>query len=202
MRRALILLVLLGIGPDSGDDVVSDGNRAYSEKRFGEALEAYTRALRANPARVEALYNAGDAMYRQGRWAEAALAFEGASKYAKGAGFAARCVYNYGNALYQQAVSAIAAGDPRAAALLERSLNAFDAALRAQPGWPDALHNEEVVRKLLERLRKPPEQAMAPGTGPPPAEDNRSREILRREAERKDRRALERPKAAAAEKDW
>jgi tetratricopeptide (TPR) repeat protein len=202
MKRALILLVLLGIGPDSGDDWMSDGNRAYSEKRFGDALEAYTRALRASPARVEALYNAGDALYRMGRYAEAGTAFEGASKFARSDSLAGRCFYNYGNALFQQAVSAIAVNDPRAPILLEQSLRAYAAALNDQRGWSDALHNEEVVRRLLENLRKPPPQARAPDAAPPPTGPDRSQEILNREMERKQRRALDRPKTASAEKDW
>jgi len=49
------------------------------EERYGEALQAYGKALSYNPSLLNAWYYSGDALFRLGRYKEALLAFGNAT---------------------------------------------------------------------------------------------------------------------------
>ncbi|MBK7977110.1 MAG: tetratricopeptide repeat protein [Deltaproteobacteria bacterium] len=66
------------------DHVFEEGNRAYAEGRFADALASYQRLLDHGVRDPAVLMNAGNACYRLERFAEARLAWERALRRAPG----------------------------------------------------------------------------------------------------------------------
>jgi len=126
-------------GPVSGQQgraQVEEGNRLYSEGRFGEAHQRYLEALLEAPESPLIRFNDGNALYQSEdfqrameRYLEAAAsgdpALEGAAWY------------NLGNALFRQQQ-------------LQESLEAYKQALRTNPADADAKHNLERVLEALQ----------------------------------------------------
>lgn len=79
-------LVLAGGGARASelDQVLEEGNRAYADGRFGDALARYQRLVDHGVRDPGVLLNAGNALYRLGRLAEARLSWERALRRAPG----------------------------------------------------------------------------------------------------------------------
>ena len=115
---------------------VEDGNARYDESENENALSAYMRAQRADSSHAVPYFNAGDALYRMGRFDEGALEFFKATK-SEAESVAAMGYYNLGNTFYQK-------GDMQSAA------EAYRRSLLMDPDDEDAKHNLEVVMRLME----------------------------------------------------
>jgi tetratricopeptide (TPR) repeat protein len=141
------------------------GNAAYAREDFAAAADHYRAALdrAASGAAVRSalLNNLGAALLAQDQTAAARESFEEALAAALTARDRARAAYNAGNA-------AAALGDAPAALALYR------AALLAQPDFPEARHNYEVIARLAAEAPPP--------AGAPPEPSAFAREV-RAEAE-------------------
>ena len=76
---ALLLFSPLMFAQREASDV-RKGNREYKSENFTGAEVDYRRALQTNKDSYEAHYNLGDALYRQGKYADALEAFETAAR--------------------------------------------------------------------------------------------------------------------------
>lgn len=88
-RVAAVLLACLVLAAGAAragelDHVFEEGNRAYADGRFAEALASYQRLLDHGVREPAVLLNAGNALYRLDRLAEARLMWERALRRAPG----------------------------------------------------------------------------------------------------------------------
>ena len=115
---------------------VEEGNTEYGEDENENALNSYTRAQREDSTHAVPYFNAGDALYRMGRYDEGAMQFFKSTKSAAES-VAAMGYYNLGNTFYQK-------GDMQSAA------EAYRRSLLMDPDDEDAKHNLELVMRLME----------------------------------------------------
>jgi tetratricopeptide (TPR) repeat protein len=169
----LFLPVVSGLSfADAPRSAMREGLREYREERFREAADAFRAAAehapgaRLDPAR--ALYNHANALYQQGRFEEAAAAYEEALR-STDLDVQQSAHFNRGNALLAQAYQRAEAQEYDAAkALTERALDGYRNALLLQPDDRDAKINYELAHRFREELdallaQQPPEPEPQPG---------------------------------------
>jgi tetratricopeptide (TPR) repeat protein len=115
---------------------VEEGNTRYVEDKNEKALDSYMRAQREDTTHTVPYFNAGDALYRMGRYDEGALQFFKSTK-STAESVAAMGYYNLGNTFYQK-------GDMQSAA------EAYRRSLLMDPDDEDSKHNLELVMRLME----------------------------------------------------
>jgi tetratricopeptide (TPR) repeat protein len=115
---------------------IEEGNTRYTEEENQDALSSYMRAQRQDTTHAVPYFNAGDALYRMGRFDEGALQFFRSTK-SPAESVAAMGYYNLGNTFYQK-------GD------LQSAAEAYRRSLLMAPDDEDAKHNLELVMKLIE----------------------------------------------------
>lgn len=118
------------------------GERAYAAARWADAFEAFDRAHEAEPAPALA-YNAGAALYRMERYADAVQRFRQAAA-APDPALRQRSFYNLGNAYVRLAES-----DPADPEPLFDAIAAYEQALRLAPADADAKWNLELALRRL-----------------------------------------------------
>ena len=170
---AVLLAMLVVAGCDrEGPDAAREGNDAFASERYGDAREAYGRALKALPDRPELDYNSGNTLYREQRFAEAGTRYDDAFPDA-GRLLARDTAFNSGNAELE-------AGN------LEEAIELYKQALRIDPSDKDSKHNLELALEDLEEQQpenegeeeqedpeeggEEGEQEPQPGPGEPPGD--------------------------------
>ena len=134
---ASLLAMLAAAGCDrEGPDAAREGNDAFASERYGDAREAYDRALKTMPDRPELDYNSGNTLYREERFAEAGTRYDDAFPDAERL-LARDTAFNSGNAQLE-------AGN------LEEAIELYKQALRIDPSDQDAKHNLELALEELE----------------------------------------------------
>ena len=88
-----------------------DGNKYFDKQKYADAEATYKKALEKKINFPEAVFNLGDAMYKQGRYDEAAKQFEQAAKLLTDTLQKAQSFHNLGNCSlekqeYEEAVKA------------------------------------------------------------------------------------------------
>lgn len=134
--------------------LVSKGNKLYTERKFVEAASAYSEALKENPNSASAQYNLGLATMRQvtnpsdttpaakAKLQAAAKSFESVALRAKDKpGIAAKANYNLGNMAFNTKDYAGA-------------VQHYKQALRIDPDDNNARHNLRIAQKQLQNQNK------------------------------------------------
>ncbi len=151
----LILLAGLTLSLSAaGIGDVERGNRLFRQGRYAEAVEAYQSALSAGTNSPELRYNLGTAYLRLGRYDEAEENFRAALD-AVDPSLRQRTYYNLGSRFLEAARSG---NSGEAGALLGAAVDAYQRALRLQPGDDQAKWNLELaLREAESRSRNGPE---------------------------------------------
>ncbi len=161
---------------ESARSLVKKGNEAFEKGNYQEALAFYEAAGEQEPESPAVWFNKGDALYKQGRFAEAADAYEQAAILSDDAWLQARSKFNRGNAEFRRALGEAQADPGRAAETLKRSIRDWRDALRADPGLDDARHNIEVARVFLDRLKRMMQNQPQQGGGRRKRQQNRQQQ--------------------------
>ncbi|MDX9940935.1 MAG: tetratricopeptide repeat protein [Bacteroidales bacterium] len=80
---------------------VRQGNKLYHKEKYSDAEIRYRQSLEENPQNTRGIFNLGNALYRQGRYEEAADLFEGLSQFAPDEKEKAFAYHNLGNTFLQ-----------------------------------------------------------------------------------------------------
>ncbi|HTN68383.1 MAG TPA: tetratricopeptide repeat protein [Dysgonamonadaceae bacterium] len=140
--KSLILLIsLLSVFSTSAQKAVRknirQGNRAYNEQKYEEASKHYEEAIKINPNASEANYNMGNTLYRMNEWEKAIeqqnhyLMLENEDREKVSSSW-----HNIGNAFLHKKD-------------LEKSMEAYKMALRANPNDDETRYNLAVVQKMI-----------------------------------------------------
>jgi tetratricopeptide (TPR) repeat protein len=116
--------------------LVREGNKSYDDKNYADAEVDYRKALEKNKELVEGAFNLGDAMYKQGRFDEAAEQYRIAAAQSTDARTRAQAYHNLGNALLK-------------AKKLQESVGSYEQSLKANPSDDDTKYNLEYAKALL-----------------------------------------------------
>lgn len=84
------------------NSLLKDGNISYANKNYGEAEKSYNKALDKDPDSYIANFNKGDALFKQGKYKEAAGYFNRASGLEKDRNKDEEGYYNMANSYLKQ----------------------------------------------------------------------------------------------------
>ncbi len=163
---AALQMSFLGLTAKAGmESDLRQGNNLYGDKQYAPALNSYLSAVKAAPDNPKPIFNAGDALYRLGKYNSAAKAFTQASKIKNAPQILkSAAYYNIGNSAFQKSQYAEAA-------------QAYRNSLLLNPNNPEAAHNLAVAlhylkhpppKKQNQKKNNPKNQKGGGGKPPPP----------------------------------
>jgi len=112
----------------SHNSLIRDGNNNYEKNDYTEAEIKYRKALEAKPASYTAMFNLGDALYKEKHYDDAAKQFENAATLAPDKLSRAKAFHNLGNTYMSQQK-------------WDESINAYKQALKNDPTDADTKYN-------------------------------------------------------------
>lgn len=122
-----------------------DGNEAFSEQAYLEALELYQSAQIESPELAEPYYNAANALYRQGDYPAALEQIQMALQYIDEVTLAESSLFNMGNTLFNSQD-------------LGTAIEAYKQALLLDPADLDAKYNLELALQQQQEQQQEQEQ--------------------------------------------
>ncbi|HTP79308.1 MAG TPA: VWA domain-containing protein [Bacteroidota bacterium] len=142
---ALLLALTVTADGQTVHSLIKEGNRVYGKGRYDDAEVEYKKALEQNQKSPQAVFDLGNAQYKQQRFDEAIRQFqtsaaEGTSKEEKSA-----ALYNIGNSLYR-------------AGKYPDCIQAYKQALRLNPDDEDARYNLEMAREKMKQQQQQKQQ--------------------------------------------
>ncbi len=138
----VLILVLPAIAHAQERRNLRQGNKLYQDEKFNDAEIRYRQSLEENPQNIKGMFNLGNALYRQGRFDEAAEIFGGLSQFAPGEREKSFAWHNLGNSYLQSQKYA-------------ESVEAYKNALRINPDDEQTRHNLAYAMRLLQE--QPPQ---------------------------------------------
>ena len=181
---------------------IKAGNDYYKQQLFARATEEYSKAIATEPDNITAKFNKANALFRQDKKVDAAVALTEIASKATEAPMRAKVYYNRGVILSQQKN-------------LEESIEAYKTALRNDPADKDARENlqkallelkkkKEEEKKQQEQKKKKEEQKKQPQPKMNPKEaEQRLKLLQQKEKETQQRVQKEKTKTGTSQaKDW
>ncbi len=170
------LLTPLVMVAQNGDELVKEGNKAYTEKKYAIAAENYKKATEKNPANPRAQYNLGNALYRDGKPSEAVAAYDESIQSSRTNAEKATAFYNKGVVLQN---------DKK----LPECIEAYKNALRLNPGDEDARLN---LQKALQQQQQQQKENKDKKEEQKPKDDPKKKD-QQKEQEKKEKDQLPKP---------
>lgn len=141
----LVALLASACSASKAEKLNQEGNDAFAEQAFQDALVAYQTAQIEEPELAEPYYNAANALYRQGAYADALKQMEMALSYASEESLAQAGLYNLGNSSYNQQD-------------LQTAVDSYKQALLLNPDDQDAKYNLELALQQLQQQQQNEQQ--------------------------------------------
>ena len=139
---------ILLLSPSFGQterSLLRDGNRSYNNTKYADAEVDYRKALEKNKDSRTGIFNLGDALYKQGRYTEAAQQYAMTASRTSDKDIKAQAYHNLGNTFMK--VQDYAKG-----------LEAYKEALKTRPDDPDTKYNYEYAREMLRQQQQQQQQ--------------------------------------------
>lgn len=147
--RAIVTILALFVGlyvSGQGERrLIREGNKQYTAGKFTDAETAYRKAINKNPKSVEAAFNIGNTLYKQGKFEDAAKQFSSINDSIGDKQILSKSFYNLGNAYFK-------------ANKLQESASAYKNALRNNPTDMDAKFNLSLVQHMLKQQQDKKDQ--------------------------------------------
>ena len=132
----VFMIITATLNAQTDKKFIRKGNREYEKNKFSDSEISYRKAIDKNKQSPDAVFNVGDALYKQNKFEEAGKQFventnQNDDKLKKSAG-----LYNLGNSLLK-------------ANKLQESIEAYKNSLKLRPGNREAKYNLSYVQDLL-----------------------------------------------------
>lgn len=137
----LVAVVVCDLSAQSQRSLVREGNRQYNDNKFSDAEVNYRKAIEKDKELREAPFNLGDALYKQGRFSEAAEQYQIAASRNADAATKAQSFHNLGNSLLK---------DKK----YPESIAAYKEALKVNPRDEDTKYNLEYAKAMLKQQQQ------------------------------------------------
>lgn len=145
LSLAAFTLLATACSPSKAEQLNKKGNDAFTEQAFQESLVAYQTAQIEEPELAEPYYNAANALYRQGAYADALKQLEMALSFADQEELAQAGLYNLGNNSYNQQD-------------LQTAVASYTESLMLDPADQDAKYNLELALQQLQQQQNEEQQ--------------------------------------------
>jgi len=156
MKNAILVILSLcftavTVLGQSSHKLLRQGNKFYDIEEFGLAEEKYRKSqLEENQSKTS--FNLGNALYKQGRFEEAAEEFQKATAGSMENIEKAKVFHNLGNAQLQ-------------AQKLEEALNAYKQSVRLNPNDEETLHNLMMTQQMIKMQQQQQQQQQQSQSG-------------------------------------
>ncbi len=145
VMSSLLLILSVPVNAQADKKYIRQGNREYGKDSFSESEILYRKAIDDNKKSPDAVFNIGDALYKQNKFEDAGKQFIeninlNEDKDKKSAGF-----YNLGNSLLQ-------------AKKIEESIEAYKNSLKLNPNSKEAKYNLAYAQDLLQQQQQQQQQ--------------------------------------------
>jgi tetratricopeptide (TPR) repeat protein len=141
----VFIFVSAAMNAQADKKYIRKGNREYEKNKFSDSEISYKKAVDENKQYPDAVFNVGDALYKQKKFEEAGSQFvestnENYDRIKKSAG-----LYNLGNSLIK-------------ANKLQESIDAYENSLKLRPDNHEAKYNLAYAQDLLKQQQKKQQQ--------------------------------------------
>ncbi len=123
------------------DRYVREGNQLYKKGKYSPADSLYRRSLENNAKSFKGEFNLGDALYKQGKFAEAADHFQNLASRKTGSDTLSRLWHNIGNCQLRQSK-------------FEESVSSYKRSLKLNPDDEETRYNLAYAQKMLQQKKK------------------------------------------------
>jgi tetratricopeptide (TPR) repeat protein len=124
---------------------IRQGNHAYEKEKFPDSEILYRKALDKNKESADALFNTGDALYKQKKYEEAARQFDVNYSMNEDKKKKSASLYNMGNSLLM-------------ANKVKESIDAYKGSLKLNPRNTEAKYNLAYAQDLLQKQQQQQQQ--------------------------------------------
>ena len=139
------ILISVTLNAQTDKKYIRKGNREYDKNKFSESEISFRKAIDNNKQSPDAIFNVGDALYKQNKFEEAGKQFventnQSNDKIKKSAG-----LYNLGNSLLK-------------ANKFEESIEAYKNSLKMHPDNKEAKYNLAYAQDMLKKQQEQQKQ--------------------------------------------
>ncbi len=139
------IIISVALNAQSDKKYIRQGNRDYEKNKFSDSEILYRKAIDKNKQSPDAVFNAGDALYKQKKYEDAGKLFldnsnMNADKTKKAAG-----LYNLGNSLLESNK-------------VKESIEAYENSLKLRPDNLEAKYNLSYAQDLLRKQEQQQQQ--------------------------------------------
>ena len=148
LKETLLCLLLIfsaSLNAQTDKKYIRKGNREYEKNKFSDSEISYRKAIDKNKQSPDAVFNVGDALYKQNKYEEAGKQFienanQSDNKMKKSSG-----LFNLGNSMLK-------------ANKLEESIDAYKNSLKLNPANNEAKYNLSYAQDLLRQQQQQQKQ--------------------------------------------
>lgn len=137
----LFLIIPYGLNAQSDKKFIRKGNREYGNSKFSESEILYRKAVDKNKQSPDAVFNIGDALYRQNKFEDAGKQFIENANQSEDKGKKSAGLYNLGNSLLK-------------ANKVQESIEAYKSSLKLNPESKEAKYNLAYAQDVLKQQQQ------------------------------------------------
>jgi len=145
LSNMLLILVYIffsvSVNAQSDKKYIRQGNREYEKNKFPDSEISYRKAIDKNKELPDALFNVGDALYKQSKYEDAGKQFIGNTNLNDNRDKKAAGLYNLGNSFLM-------------ANKVQESIEAYKGSLKLRPDNNEAKYNLAYAQDLLKQQEK------------------------------------------------
>lgn len=141
----LLAIPVASLWAQADKKFIRHGNRQYGKEKFSESEIMYRKAIDKNKGSADAVFNTGDALYKQKKYEDASRQFSENQKMYEDKEKKSTSLYNLGNSLLM-------------ADKVKESIEAYKNSLRLDPDNKQAKYNLAYAQDLLKKQEQQQQQ--------------------------------------------
>jgi Ca-activated chloride channel family protein len=145
LLSVLVILFSQSLSAQIDKKYVRQGNREYGKNKFADSEISYRKASDKNKSYPDAVFNTGDALYKQNKFEDAAKQFLETANMNDDKSKKSAALYNLGNSMLK-------ANKP------QESIEAYKNSLKLNPENPQAKYNLAYAQDLLKKQQEQKQQ--------------------------------------------
>lgn len=141
----LIIICAHPVNAQTDKKYIRQGNREYDKNKFSQSEISYRKATDKNNSSPDAVFNTGDALYKQNKFEEAGRQFIENVKMNEDKSKKSAAMFNLGNSMLR-------------ANKLQESIDAYKGSLKLNPDSPEAKYNLAYAEDMLKKQQQQQQQ--------------------------------------------
>ncbi|HRS53586.1 MAG TPA: tetratricopeptide repeat protein [Bacteroidales bacterium] len=140
------------------ETLIRKGNNEYNKGKFQEAEKLYRKANTKDTSNIKALFNLGDALYKQKQYEQAANIFNNLTRQELDKNMMANVYHNIGNSLLSSAIYNDTLDFQTKQNKIKQSIEAYKKALKLKPDDNETRYNYIYASKLIKKIENQKQQ--------------------------------------------